>query len=149
MLVDAQHLWAARRMPFAKLALESTLKVALHGGRADTFAPAQPAAIDSVQVLSEDHSLKGFAGPLAGLNPWKPLAEVAPAAPALKLAGLQLQNAVPQTPVLMPHAPYISALVAQLAAPAVRTQSQPSMPRQDPDPTTADLKLGNLIIGQS
>lgn len=105
MLVDAQHLWAARRMPFAKLALESTLKVALHGGRADTFAPAQPAAIDPVQVLAKDHSLKGLAGPLARQDPWKPLAEVAPARPALKLAGLQVQNTMPQAPVFMPHAP--------------------------------------------
>jgi hypothetical protein len=35
-------------MPLAKLALEPALKVALHGGRTDAFAPPQPAAIDPV-----------------------------------------------------------------------------------------------------
>ncbi len=116
-------------MPFPKLALQSALKIALYGGGPDPFAAPQPAAIDSIQMLAIDHSLEGLTGSLTGLNAWKPLPEVPSAALALILAGLQLQNAVPQTPVLMPHPPHIAALVPQPVAPAVRTQPQPGMPR--------------------
>src|SRR5574340_666217 len=84
-LVDAQHLRATTRMPLPKLALESALKVTLYGGRREPFPPAQPAAIDSVQVLAENHFLKGFRGSLAGLYTGKPFAEVAPAGLALPL----------------------------------------------------------------
>ncbi|HLG94927.1 MAG TPA: hypothetical protein VKX49_01315, partial [Bryobacteraceae bacterium] len=50
--VDAQHLRTAPRVPFAKLALESALKVALHRRRADFFPPSQPAAVDAVCFIS-------------------------------------------------------------------------------------------------
>jgi hypothetical protein len=86
-LVDAQYLRATPGMPLAKLALESTLKVALHGGRSDPFTATQPAAVDSVPVLTEDHFLEGFARTLAPLHPWKPLPEVAPAIIAAKFRG--------------------------------------------------------------
>ena len=52
-------------MPLAELALEPALEVALHGGRADPLPAAQPATIDSIQVLAEDHFLKSFTGSLA------------------------------------------------------------------------------------
>src|SRR5580700_2536153 len=136
-------------MPLAKLALQPALKIALYGGRPKAFPPPQTTAIDPVQVLTKDHFLEGFAGPLARQDPWKPLPEVAPAALALKLARLQPQHTMPQSPVLMPHSPLVAALVAQPIAPAVRAQSQPGMPRRNLDPTTADLQIGNLIIGQS
>jgi hypothetical protein len=106
---------------------------------ADRFPPAEPAAVDSVQVLTEDHFLEGFAGTLAGLNPWKSFPEVPSAAPALNLRGLQLQHAVPQAPVLMPHAPYIAAFVAQPIAAAVRTRPQPRVSGRNADPSIADL----------
>ena len=126
-------------MPLAKLALESALKVALHGGRGDAFSPAQPATIDSIQVLAKDHSLKSFTGSLARQDPWKPLAEISTATLALELAGFQLQNTMPQPPVLMPHSPWVSAFVAQPLAAAVRARFQPGMPGRNPHPTTADL----------
>jgi hypothetical protein len=75
-LVDPQHLWAASIMPLPPLALESALKVALDGGRDHPFSSPQRAAIDAVQVLSKDHLWKRFSGSLAGMNPWKPFAEV-------------------------------------------------------------------------
>jgi len=99
-------------MPFAKLAPESALKIALHGGRADPLPAAQPAAVDPVQVLGKDHPLKSFARPLARQDPWKPLAEISTATLALELAGFQLHNTMPQPPVLMPHSPGVSAFVA-------------------------------------
>ena len=132
-----------RGMPLAKLALESTLKVAFHGGRADAFAAAQAAAVDAVQVLAEDHRLKGFAGPLARQDPWKPLAEVASAIVTLEFRGLQLNDAVPEAPVLMPHAPPLAALVAPPAVAAVRTRYWPGVSGGDVDRPTADLDIGN------
>ena len=53
-------------MPLSKLALESALKIALYGGGPDPFAAPQPAAINAIQVLAEDHSLEGFTGSLTG-----------------------------------------------------------------------------------
>ena len=87
-LVDAQHLRAAPRVPLAELVLQSVAEVALHGGRADGFPPSQSAAVDAVQMLAEDHSLEGFAGALARLDTGKALAEVAAATLALPLATL-------------------------------------------------------------
>lgn len=112
-------------MPLAELAPQSALKVTLHRGRADSLPPAQTATLDSVQVLAKDHPLKRLRGRLAGLHAGKPLPEIAPAAMALKLTRLQPQYAMPESPVLMPHAPLVAAFVAQPIAPAVRTQSQP------------------------
>src|ERR1017187_4999378 len=51
-LVNAQNLRASRRVPLAELVLEVVPEVALHGGRADGFAPPQAAAVDAVQELS-------------------------------------------------------------------------------------------------
>jgi hypothetical protein len=121
-LIDTQHLRTAGGVPLAKLALESALKVALHGGRPDSFSPAQPATIDSIQVMAKDHSLKGVTGSLARQDPWKPLAEISTATLALEFAGFQLQNTMPQPPVLMPHSPWVAAFVAQPLAPAVRAR---------------------------
>src|SRR5690349_12310530 len=100
-------------MPLPKLPLEAALKVPLYGGRRDPFAPAQPAAMDAVQVLAVNHFLKGFRGSLAGLDAGAPFAEVAPAGLALPFAGFQLQNTMPQAPVLVPDAPLVSSLVPQ------------------------------------
>jgi hypothetical protein len=72
-------------------------------------------------VLAKDHFLKGFTGSVARQDPWKPLAEISAAILALKLAGFQFENTMPQAPVLMPHSPLVSAFVAQPLAAAVRT----------------------------
>ena len=136
-------------MPLAKLALESTLKVAFHGGRADAFAAAQAAAVDAVQMLAEDHRLERFARTLARLNPWKALAEVASAVVALKFRGFQLEDAVPEPPVLMPHAPHIASFIAQPVAATVRTRYESRVSGRDVDRPTPDLYISNLVIGQS
>jgi hypothetical protein len=54
-------------------------EVALDGGRADSFAPSQAAAVDAIQMLAEDHRLECFTGPLAWQDTRKTLAEIAPA----------------------------------------------------------------------
>jgi len=76
-LIDAQNLRAAGRMPLAKLAAQMALKVALHGGGADALALSQPAAVDAVEVLTVDGLLKGLAGPLPAEDSRKPLTEAA------------------------------------------------------------------------
>jgi len=76
MFVDAQHLWAAGGMPLAELALEAVPEVALDGCGADPLASSQPAAIDSIQVIAENHFLVGFAGSLARQNTREPLTEI-------------------------------------------------------------------------
>src|SRR5712692_7852302 len=79
MLVEAEDLRTAGGMPLPELTLESAAEVALDGGGADAFPPAQAAAVDAVQVLAEDHLLVGFAGPLAFQDARKPLSKVAAA----------------------------------------------------------------------
>ena len=105
--------------------------------------------MDAIQVIAEDHLLRGFRRSFEGLGAGTPFAEVAPAGLALPLTGLQLQVTVPQPPVLMPHSPLIAAFVAQPVAPAVRTQSRPDEPGRNPDPAVPELQTGNLIVGQS
>ena len=65
MLVDAQELRAAGRMPGGELAPESAEEIALDGGGADAFPAAQAAAVGAVQVLLIDGLLKRLAGALA------------------------------------------------------------------------------------
>ena len=67
------------RMVLAGSTLQLALEMALHGGRADAFAAAQAAAVDAVQVLAKDRSLKRFAGALAAQDARKALAELPPA----------------------------------------------------------------------
>ena len=63
-------------MPFGKLPLEAAPEIALHRGRADSLPPPQAAAVNAIQVLTEDHLLERFTGPLVRLHPWKPLAKM-------------------------------------------------------------------------
>jgi len=62
------------------------------------------------------------------LDTRKPFPEGAPAALTLLFTGLQLQRTVPQSSVLVPHAPLIATLVAQPLAPAVGTRFQSDVP---------------------
>ena len=135
-------------MPLPKLALQPTLKVAFHGRCANPFPATQTASIDAVWVMAIDHFLKCFRGPLPQQNPRKAVPEVSPALPALPLAGFQLQNTMPQPPVLMPNAPLIASFVPQPLITAVRARSYPQIPRRDPDLPLADPKIANLIFGQ-
>jgi hypothetical protein len=67
-------------MPFGKLPPQSMLKMALHSRGADAFAAAQPAAIDSIQVLLKDRFSKGLARSLAGQDTRQSLARLLAAA---------------------------------------------------------------------
>ena len=82
-LVDAEDLGAARRMPFVELAFQALAKVALDSGRADFLPPSQAAAVDAVEVLLVDGLLVGFAGSLARQNAREALTEVAAAGAAV------------------------------------------------------------------
>lgn len=148
-LIDAQNLRAAGRMPLAKLAAQMALKVALYGGGTDALAFSQPAAVDAVEVLAVDGLLEGLAGTLAPEDSGKPLTETVTTAQALGLAALQEDDDMPQTPVLMPDAANVSALVAQLTALAVRTADRPLMPRRNPHLSPYPLNPGNLVSGQT
>ena len=92
--VNAQNTRTTGRVPLPELAAESVAEMALHRGCSDAFSAAQPAAVDAVQMLLEDHLAEGFAGSLARQDPRQRLAETAPALPALPLAGFQPQPAV-------------------------------------------------------
>jgi hypothetical protein len=73
-------------MPFGKLALETVLEVAIDGGRADTFALSQTAAVDPVQMLAVDHLAERFTGSLTRQNAGKSLVKIAAATEAQLLA---------------------------------------------------------------
>ena len=98
-------------MPLFKLAFESLAKVAFHGGGADLFPAAQPAAVDAVQMLLVDRLLVGFAGSLARQDAGKPLAEVAATVAAEPLGDLQFQNARALSPVLVTNPPQMLSFI--------------------------------------
>ena len=80
MLVNAEHDRTSWRVPLGKLAFESVLEVALDRRRSDPLSPAQPAAVDTVQVLFIDGLLEGFTGPLAWQDARQSVAVLSPAA---------------------------------------------------------------------
>ena len=96
MFVDAEHGRAAWWAPRAELAFETGLEVALDGGCADAFAACQEAAVDAVEVESEDLALEGFAGALPGQDAGEALTEVSATLKAMELAGLQLDDDMAQ-----------------------------------------------------
>ena len=79
MLIDAEDQRTSRRVPLGELALKSVLEVTLDGGRPDPFSPAQPAAVDAVQVQLVYGLLKSFAGPLTRQDSRKAVAVLPPA----------------------------------------------------------------------
>jgi hypothetical protein len=85
-------------MPLGKLALETAAEIAFHGSRADAFPAAQAAAIDAIQVLLIDGFLERLAGSLAAQDTRHSLAEVTPAAQALRFRNQDLQDAVAERP---------------------------------------------------
>ena len=76
-------------------------EVALDGDRAKALPAAQPAAVDAVQVLLIDGLLKRLAGTLAAQDSRQPLAGLVPVAQAQPLVGGDLDETVPQAPVLV------------------------------------------------
>src|ERR1700693_4017478 len=52
-LIDAQYGRTAGAMPFSKLSLQPTSKVALYGGRSDSLSPAQPGRSVPAQGLAQ------------------------------------------------------------------------------------------------
>lgn len=86
MLIHTEHQRAARRMPLSELPLQPVLKVALDRSRSDPFSPAQPAAVDSIQVQFIDGLPKSFTGFLTGQDSRKAIPVVAPASFAQPLA---------------------------------------------------------------
>ncbi|MCX7605267.1 MAG: hypothetical protein N2036_14415 [Bryobacteraceae bacterium] len=149
MLVDAQHGRAARRVPLAELPPQAGLEIALDSGRADALAAAQKAAVDAVQVQPEDLALEGLAGPLPGLDAGEALAEAPAAVPALELAGLQLDDDMPQPPILMAHSAVAPALAAQPHAATVGAGCGSGMPDPHPHLPRGTLDPGNLVTGQT
>jgi hypothetical protein len=103
-----------------ELALQPVPEVALHGGCTDPFPLAQPATVDAIQVLLIDGLPECLTGPLAGLDARQMLAKVPPAVQTLRFTHPQLQHAMPQPPVLVPHLPVAPPLVPQPAAAALQ-----------------------------
>jgi hypothetical protein len=126
-LVDAEDARATRRAQFGELALEGAPEVTLDGGGAERLAPAQPAAVDAVEVVAKDHLLEGFAGALPEENTREALAEVASASPATELGALQFQDAAAHPHVLVPHPAHIPAFVSQGGALTVRASDRPGI----------------------
>ena len=85
--------------------LEVAKKVALHGCRANALASAQATPVDAIELLLIDHLLEAFAGSLTRLHARQPLAKGAAAIQTAVLAHLQIQEAPPEAPVVMPHPP--------------------------------------------
>ena len=90
-----------RRMILTGSTLEVAEKVALHGRGSDALASAQATPVDAIQVLLIDHLLEALAGSLAGLHARQLLAKGAAAIQAAALAHLQIQDAAPETPVVV------------------------------------------------
>jgi hypothetical protein len=147
--VNTQHSRASVRMPLPELTRESVPEVALDSRCTDTFAPAQPAAVDAIQMLLKDHCAEGFAGPLARQNPRKALPELASAIAAQPLPSFQLQHCVTQPDVFMPHPAKVLALASHMPAAAMHAGDRPFPARSNPDLPTYSLNPGNLVSGQS
>jgi hypothetical protein len=145
--VDAQHGRTVARMPFGELALEAVAEVALHCGRTDTFAAAQAAAVDAIQMPSKNRHAEGLAGPLTRQHARQPLAELATAVQALPFAGLHYQLTVAQSPILMTHAALVASLAPLPRAAAMGAASPPGMPGRYAHLPTPLLNLSNLVTG--
>lgn len=113
MFVDTEHGRAAWRVALAELPFQAGLEVPLDGGCADAFAAGHEAAVDAVEVESEDLTLDGFAGALPGQDAGEALAEAAAALKALEFAGFLLDDNMPQPPILVAQGAVAAALAAQ------------------------------------
>jgi len=123
------------------------LKVAFHRSRTDPFPLPQPAAIDAVQVLSEDHGLERFAGTLVFLDAGKLLPEPPPAALALVLAPFQTDDGEARPPILVAHLAQEQSFALQPRALAVRTALRSRIAGGDFHPPRSLLNLCNLVAG--
>jgi len=56
-------------MILASTPRQAAQKISLHGGGANAFASAEPAAVYAIEVLLKDHLLEALTGSLARLNP--------------------------------------------------------------------------------
>jgi hypothetical protein len=148
-LVDAENLWTARRMPLFELALQTLAKVALHGGGADFLATSQAAAVDAVEMLLVDGLLVGFTGSLAWKNTGKTLTEVASAAAAVPFGNLQFQDAGALSPVLVADAAQMAAFISEKVGVAVRAGDRPRVAGRKSEHTLVHLNVGNLVVGQT
>ena len=131
-------------MPLPELTLQAALEVAFHSSSPDVFPPAQAAAVDAIQVLLKHRFLEGFAGSLATQNTREELARLALAVQTLGFGNLDLQQTMPQAPILMPDRTPDPAFIAQVAAAAMSTGSWPAIPGRDLDHSVESVDGGNL-----
>ena len=147
MFVDPQNAWAAWRTQGGELSLQHTPEVALHGGRSQRFSPAQPAAVNAVEMIAAHHFLKGFTRPLPPEYTRKPLPKIVSTVAAVKLTSLQFQDAAPCPYVLMPDSPAVRTLVAQGSALALGASHRLRMMGRYSQLSTRPFRSSNLVAG--
>src|SRR5689334_8521803 len=131
--IDAEDPRAGRAAAFGELSAKKVLRPALDGGAADCLALGQPAAVDSVVVRQKDAPAEWFGGAHPGENAGEPLPESPGAVFAAVFAGFQLQDAMPQTPTLMPGFTHAFILAPQALAAAIRARRGSEVPHRDPE----------------
>src|SRR5215212_962849 len=96
-------------------------------------------------MRDEDSPAKWFGGALPRQNAGEALPERSPAVLTPKLAGFQLQDAMPQPPTLVPRLAQPLIFEPEPIALAMGTASRPYMPRRNPHLPRHFLNACNLV----